>query len=67
MKKLLTLILVIAFSVCLQAQVQVKPRVVVLTDIENEPYDAQSMVRFLLYSNHYDVEGLIATTSDHLD
>jgi hypothetical protein len=66
MKKLLILISVIAFSVCLQAQEQVKPRVVVLTDIENEPDDAQSMVRFLLYSNHYHVEGLIATTSDHL-
>ena len=43
-----------------------KPRVVVLTDIENEPDDAQSMVRFLLYSNHFDVEALIATTSTHL-
>src|SRR4030042_244865 len=40
-----------------------KPRVVVLTDITNEPDDEQSMVRFLLYSNEYDVEGLIATTS----
>ena len=43
-----------------------KNRVVVLTDIENEPDDAQSMVRFLLYSNHFDIEGLIATTSTHL-
>jgi hypothetical protein len=43
-----------------------KPRVVVLTDIENEPDDAQSLVRFLLYSNHFDVEALIATTSTHL-
>ncbi|MHC4511274.1 MAG: nucleoside hydrolase-like domain-containing protein [Planctomycetota bacterium] len=40
-----------------------KPRVIVLTDITNEPDDEQSMVRFLLYSNEYDVEGLIATTS----
>jgi hypothetical protein len=40
-----------------------KPRVIVLTDITNEPDDEQSMVRFLLYSNDYDVEGLIATTS----
>lgn len=43
-----------------------KARVIVLTDIENEPDDAQSMVRFLLYSNHFDIEGLIATTSTHL-
>lgn len=42
-----------------------KPRVIVLTDIENEPDDAQSMVRFLVYSNQWDVEGLVATTSIH--
>ena len=42
-----------------------KPRVVVLTDIENEPDDAQSMVRFLTYANHFDIEGLVATTSIH--
>jgi len=40
-----------------------KPRIIVLTDIENEPDDAQSLVRFLTYSNHFDVEGIIATTS----
>ena len=38
-------------------------RVVVLTDIANEPDDQMSMVRFLVYSNQFDVEGLIATTS----
>jgi Protein of unknown function (DUF1593) len=42
-----------------------KARVIVLTDIENEPDDAQSMVRFLTYVNQWDVEGLIATTSVH--
>lgn len=40
-----------------------KARVIVLTDITNEPDDEESMVRFLVYSNEYDVEGLIATTS----
>lgn len=44
---------------------QEKPRVFVLTDIENEPDDAMSMVRFLVYSNQYDIEGLAATTSIH--
>ena len=34
-----------------------------MTDIANEPDDQMSMVRFLLYSNQIDVEGLIATTS----
>jgi hypothetical protein len=42
-----------------------KHRVLVLTDIENEPDDAMSMVRFLTYSNQWDVEGLLATTSTH--
>ena len=42
-----------------------KPRIIVLTDIENEPDDAMSMVRFLAYSNQWDVEALIATTSIH--
>ena len=36
-----------------------------LTDIENEPDDAMSLVRFLVYSNQWDVEGLVATTSVH--
>jgi len=42
-----------------------KPRVLVLTDIENEPDDAMSMVRFLTYANQFDIEGLVATTSVH--
>ena len=43
-----------------------RPRVIVLTDIENEPDDAMSLVRFLAYANQWDTEGLIATTSVHL-
>jgi hypothetical protein len=42
-----------------------KCKVFVLTDIENEPDDAMSMVRFMVYSNQYDIEGLAATTSIH--
>jgi hypothetical protein len=40
-----------------------RPRAIVLTDIANEPDDQMSLVRFLLYSNQLDVEGLVATTS----
>ncbi|HLX65591.1 MAG TPA: DUF1593 domain-containing protein, partial [Puia sp.] len=40
-------------------------RVVVLTDIEADPDDTQSLIRFLAYCNQWDVEGLIATTSIH--
>ena len=43
-----------------------KQRVFVLTDISNEPDDEESMVRFLVYANEYDIEGLVATTSTHL-
>src|SRR5215213_2317936 len=39
------------------------PRLVVLTDIANEPDDQMSMVRLLVYSNQFDIEGLVATTS----
>lgn len=42
-----------------------KPNVVVLTDIEADPDDVQSLIRFLLYSNQFNVEGLVATTSIH--
>ncbi|MCS7468624.1 DUF1593 domain-containing protein [Stieleria sp. ICT_E10.1] len=42
-----------------------KPRLFVLTDIENEPDDAMSMVRLLTYANQIDIEGLAATTSVH--
>ena len=45
--------------------VQPKKRLVVLTDIEADPDDAQSLVRLLLYSNDIDIEALIATTSTH--
>jgi hypothetical protein len=43
-----------------------KPRVVVLTDIANEPDDQMSMVRLLVYANQVEIEGLIATTSTWL-
>lgn len=40
-----------------------RSRVLVMTDIANEPDDQMSLVRFLVYSNQFDVEGLVATTS----
>lgn len=41
-----------------------KPRVLVLTDIANEPDDQESLVRFLSYANEFDIEGFVATTSN---
>src|SRR5271168_3442697 len=40
-----------------------KPRVVVISDIGNEPDDQMSFVRLLLYSNEFDIEALVAATS----
>ncbi|WP_284734358.1 DUF1593 domain-containing protein [Sphingosinicella terrae] len=40
-----------------------KSRLFVLTDIDADPDDTQSLIRLLLYSNEIDIEGLVATTS----
>jgi len=40
-----------------------RPRVVVISDIGNEPDDQMSLVRLLVYSNELDIEALIAATS----
>ncbi len=39
------------------------PRVLIISDIGNEPDDQMSLVRLLLYSNQLDVEALVAATS----
>ena len=39
------------------------PRVVVISDICNEPDDQMSLVRLLMYSNELDLEAMIASTS----
>jgi hypothetical protein len=59
------LLIAVSLGMCSSLAANAKPRVLVLTDIENEPDDAMSMVRFLTYTNQWDVEGLIATTSVH--
>ena len=50
-------------SFLMQIETLAKPRVIVLTDITNEPDDEQSMVLFLCYTNEFDVEGF---GSNHL-
>src|SRR4051812_4228467 len=39
------------------------PRLIVISDIGNEPDDQMSLTRLLLYSNELDIEALIASTS----
>ncbi|KAL6884702.1 DUF1593 domain-containing protein [Trichoderma evansii] len=46
------------FRICTE-----KPRVFILSDISNEPDDAESLCRYLLYSNEFDTRGLVACTS----
>ncbi|AYB33530.1 DUF1593 domain-containing protein [Chryseolinea soli] len=62
---LLSLLLLFGVDTAWCQQPAKKPNVIVLTDIEADPDDTQSLIRFLLYSNQWNVEGLIATTSIH--
>jgi hypothetical protein len=62
--RLLALVLVLLCShVC---SAQSKPRLIILTDIGGDPDDQQSLIRLMLYSNEFDLEGLIATSSGTL-
>lgn len=45
---------------------ETKLRTFILTDITNEPDDAQSFCRYLTYSNQFDTEGIVPTTSTWL-
>jgi hypothetical protein len=65
MKTIFSLMLfsLILVSQSFYAQTNQKNRVIVLTDIEADPDDTQSLIRLLLYSNEIDIKGLIATTS----
>jgi len=66
--KLLATLFTFALSLYAQmlpAQQAQKLRVMILTDIEADPDDTQSLVRFLTYANQWDIEGLVATTSIH--
>ena len=59
----LILMLILLSFQSLSASAIPKNRVIILTDIEADPDDSESMVRLLLYSNEIDIEGLVATTS----
>ena len=61
-KYFVSLVLLTAFHLA-PAQTDQPHRAVILTDIEADPDDTQSLVRLLLYSNQIEIKGLIATTS----
>jgi hypothetical protein len=48
---------------CTQHVQEPKKRIFVLTDIGNEPDDSMSLVRLLVHSDLYKIEGLVAITS----
>src|SRR6188474_222554 len=45
------------------ADAPAKPRLIVLTDIGGDPDDQQSLIRLMLYSNEFEIEGLVASAS----
>ena len=56
-----TFALLIAFSLTfssLLGQMNQKHRVIILTDIEADPDDTESLIRLLLYSNEIDIKGI---------
>ena len=55
----------ICLLICLTSPqfTQAQHRVIILTDIEADPDDTQSLTRLLLYSNEIEIKGIIATTS----
>ncbi|MFW6277534.1 MAG: DUF1593 domain-containing protein [Prolixibacteraceae bacterium] len=62
MKRIYFLVVILFLSFSAQAQ---KPRLIVLTDIGQDPDDEQSMVRLLHYANEFRIEGLIATADNN--
>ena len=69
LKKLVCIVFLAALTTAgglhAESELPSRQRMIVLTDIEADPDDAQTLVRLLLYSNQIDLEGLIATTSIH--
>jgi hypothetical protein len=63
LNKLLKASLLVSGTIALVPKKDLKPDVFVCTDISNEPDDAESLVRLLLYTNEVNVKGIVATTS----
>ncbi len=56
-------VLVFGIAVVSGAAGDDRPRLLVLTDIGGDPDDQQSLIRLLVHSNEFDIEGLIASAS----
>jgi len=60
---ILLVLTILTLSGPILAQTEQKHRAIILTDIEADPDDTQSLVRLFLYSNQIELQGLVATTS----
>lgn len=66
MNKLLSTLLLVLLSLSVDAQQKsaIKPRVLISTDIGGtDPDDNQSVTHLLMYSNEFDLEGLVSSPS----
>src|SRR6186997_773232 len=64
MQRLLVLVILLCSTTVFAAET--KPRLIILTDIGGDPDDQQSLIRLMHYSNAFELEGLIATSSGTL-
>lgn len=69
------LFILFLYSLCLfscknsndNADVSSKPRLIVTTDIGEDPDDQQSLVRLLMYSNEFEIDAIIASATGSLN
>ncbi|NND06406.1 MAG: DUF1593 domain-containing protein [Saprospiraceae bacterium] len=60
-------ILVLLFTLNILSAQTNQHRLIILADMGNEPDEVQQMVHMMMYSNEFDLEGLIAVTGAHLN
>ena len=60
MKQLVTLLFLFVLSVSAICQ---QPRILITTDIGGDPDDRQSLIRLMVYTNEFDIEGLISSAA----
>ena len=64
MNKLLSTLLLMLLTMTVSAQPTSKPRVLISTDIGGtDPDDNQSLAHLLMYSERFDLEGLVSSPS----
>lgn len=70
MKRIMLSLVVLLFCCSMQAKNELKPRVVILTDIgqpDLEPDDTESLVHLLCYADNLEIEGIITSTGWNCD